>query len=447
MSVSSSITSMLCGRMPAGRIILAAAVAGAMLATTPAQALQYSSIVIDADSGKVLQADRPDAHNYPASLTKMMTLYLTFEALESKRLRLDQEITVSAHAEAQRPSKLGLGAGETLKVEAAILAVVTKSANDIAVALAEALGGSEAAFAVQMTQKARSLGMTRTTFRNASGLPNDQQMSTPRDLATLGLALIEDWPQYYHYFSRSSFSYNGQTMPNHNHLMARYQGMDGIKTGFINKSGFNLVASAVRNGHRLVGVVMGGPSARDRDNHMAALLDAAFRRVGTGAPTSAGPAMVRNNSAPAAEDAPETVADAGDDIGKLAGSAVGDRDDEQDQPPAAQPKLVKVSTVVPAPNPAHVLTPPRTAAPAAWTVQLGRFPNQDKARAALDKASRHLPVGVGRPSVRVQKVGDRHHKSFRALLTGFRDEKSASLACAKIRVKGHVCRVVPAAQG
>ena len=446
MSVSSSITSMLCGRMPAGRIILAGAVAGAMLAAPPAQALQYSSIVIDADSGKVLQADRPDAHNYPASLTKMMTLYLTFEALESKRLRLDQEITVSAHAEAQRPSKLGLGAGETIKVEAAILAVVTKSANDIAVALAEALGGSEAAFAVQMTQKARSLGMTRTTFRNASGLPNDQQMSTPRDLATLGLALIEDWPQYYRYFSRSSFSYNGQTMANHNHLMARYQGMDGIKTGFINKSGFNLVASAVRNGHRLVGVVMGGPSARDRDNRMAALLDAAFRRVGTGAPTSAGPAMVRNN-APATEDAPETVADAADDIGKLAGSAVGDRDDEQDQVPAAQPKPIKVAAVVPVANPAHVLTPPRTATPAAWTVQLGRFPDQGKARAALDKASRHLPAGVGRPSVRVQKVGDRHHKSFRALLTGFRDEKSASLACAKIRVKGHVCRVVPAGQG
>ena len=446
---------MLSGRTPIGRIILAAAFAGAALAATPAQALQYSSIVIDADSGKVLEADRPDAHNYPASLTKMMTLYLTFEALDAKRLRLDQEITVSAHAEAQRPSKLGLRAGETIKVESAILAVVTKSANDIAVALGEALAGSEAAFAVQMTQKARSLGMTRTTFRNASGLPNDQQMSTPRDLATLGLALIEDWPQYYHYFSRSSFSYNGQTMANHNHLMARYQGMDGIKTGFINKSGFNLVASAVRNGHRLVAVVMGGPSARARDTHMAGLLDAAFHRIGTGAPAG-GPAMA-HNGAPAGDDTSDAVASGEDDIGKLASNAVGDQDDEQDpaaQAPGAQGKVLKVAALTPAPappapaaTPAHVLTPPKTAAPRAWTVQLGRFVSHDKARAALDAAARHLPRGVGHPTVSLQKVGDRRHKAFRALLTGFKDEKAAALACSKIRIKGHICRVVPAGQG
>ena len=406
MSLPFSITSMLSGRMPASRIILAAAFAGAALSATPAKALQYSSIVIDADSGKVLEADRPDAHNYPASLTKMMTLYLTFEALDAKRLRPDQEITVSAHAEAQRPSKLGLRAGETIKVESAILAVVTKSANDIAVALAEALGGSEAAFAVQMTQKARSLGMTRTTFRNASGLPNDQQMSTPRDLATLGLALIEDWPQYYHYFSRSSFSYNGQTMPNHNHLMARYPGMDGIKTGFINKSGFNLVASAVRNGHRLVGAVMGGPSARARDNHMASLLDAAFHRVGNGGPAPAkdGPAMVRNTAPAAGEDTADADASADDDIGKLASSAVGDQDDEQPDQTAAQAKPLKVAALAPTPaaSPAHVLTPPKTASPGAWTVQLGRFVSHDKARDALDKASRHLPAGVGHPAVRLQ---------------------------------------------
>ena len=444
MSLSFSITSMLSGRRTVGRIILAATVAGATLAAGPARAVQYSSIVIDADSGKVLQADRPDAHNYPASLTKMMTLYLTFEALDSKRLRLDQEITVSSHAEAQRPSKLGLGAGETIKVESAILAVVTKSANDMAVALGEALAGSEAAFAVQMTQKARSLGMTRTTFRNASGLPNDQQLSTPRDFATLGLALIEDWPQYYHYFSRTSFSYNGQTMPNHNHLMSRYQGMDGIKTGFINKSGFNLVASAVRNGHRLVAVVMGGPSARDRDNHMAALLDAAFQRINSGAAN--GPAMVRNNTAPAKDDTADTAdasPDKGDDIGKLASSALGDQDDDQDQAAAAKPR--QVAAVVPAAL--HVLTPPRTPAPTAWTVQLGRFPNKDKARAAVDKASRHLPAGVGRPSVSLQKVGNSRHKAFRALLVGFKSEKAAALACSKIRIKGHECRVVPAAQG
>ncbi len=422
-------------------MVLAAALAGVTFAAGPANAVQYSSIVIDADSGKVLEANRPDAHNYPASLTKMMTLYLAFEALDSKRLKMDQDLTVSSHAENQRPSKLGLRTGETIKAEAAILAVVTKSANDMAVVLAETLGGSEAAFAVQMTQKARSLGMTRTTFRNASGLPNDQQLSTPRDFATLGLALIEDWPQYYHYFKRSSFTYNGQTMANHNHLMARYPGMDGIKTGFINKSGFNLVASAVRNGHRLVGVVMGGPSARDRDNHMASLLDAAFKRVESGVPIKDAPPMARN-AMPAPGDAlADAGAETGDDIGKLAGNAVGDQDDEQEQNGAAQAKLQKVSATS-APHAPAAAT--RSATSGGWTVQLGRFPNQSKARAALDKASRHLPAGVGHFSTRLQKVGNRRHKSFQALLTGFKDEKTASLACAKIKAKSHTCRVAQA---
>ncbi len=414
--------------------MLAVAFAGLTLAATPATALQYSSIVIDADSGRVLEADRADARNYPASLTKMMTLYLTFEALDAKRLRLDQELTVSAHAEKQRPSKLGLGVGETIKVEHAILSVATKSANDMAVVLAEALAGSESAFAAQMTQKARSLGMSRTTFRNASGLPDDHQVSTPRDLALLGLALINDWPQYYHYFSRTSFTYNGQTMANHNHLMSRYPGMDGIKTGFINKSGFNLVASAVRNGHRLVGVVMGGPSFRARDTYMASLLDAAFQRVASGKEEPA--AMVRN-SPPASEDTADADADAKSEIGKLASEAAGDQDDEPEQAKAKPQKPAAQSRAATA----------RAAHGGTWMVQLGRFPNQTKARAALDKASRHLPAGVGHFSTRLQKVGNRHHKAFQAMLTGFRDERMATLACSKIKVKGHSCRVSAASRG
>ena len=439
MSLSFSISSMLSSRVAGHGIIFAAAVLGATVAV-PAEAVQYSSIVIDADSGRVLEADRADAHNYPASLTKMMTLYLTFEALDQRRLRLDQELTVSARAESQRPSRLGLRAGETITVENAILAVVTKSANDMAVALAERLGGSEAAFAAQMTQKAHTLGMTRTTFRNASGLPNDQQLSTPRDLAALGLALIQDWPQYYHYFSRSSFSYNGQTMANHNHLMSRYAGMDGIKTGFINKSGFNLVASAVRNGHRLVAVVMGGPSARDRDNHMAALLDASFARVNNG-PVKDGPAMARNTAPAPTGDAADAAGNGEDDIGKLASSAVGDQDDEQDTAPAAKP--IKVAALAPPVAP-RVQAPPH---PASWMAQLGRFPSQAKARAALDHAARHLPLGVGRPAVSLKRVGTRHHPSFRAQLVGFKDEKAAALACSHIHISGHRCRVAPAGQG
>lgn len=408
-------------------LVAAALVAGsALFGATPAEA-RYTSIIIDAESGAVIENDGADVRNYPASLTKMMTLYLTFEALDAKRLRLDQDIPVSHHAEMQAPSKLGLPEGDTIKIENAILAVVTKSANDMAVALAEAQAGSEAAFALRMTQKAQSLGMANTSFRNASGLPNDQQMTTARDLATLGLALIQDWPQYYRYFSRTSFSYNGQTMANHNHLMSRYPGMDGIKTGFINKSGFNLAASAVRNGHRLVAVVMGGPSARARDNYMASLLDAAFRRVGTGGKAMPAPVMVHNG-------APEPqIADAV--AAANANASAGDQDDDQDQ----VGQVIKASATVPA-APAHS----GGGAGGGWQVHLGAFKTQAAGRRALDGASRHLPAGASHVNAVLRKSGNRHHKGFRATLVGFKDEKTALTACSKIRVKGHACTVAPA---
>ncbi|MEI8393239.1 MAG: D-alanyl-D-alanine carboxypeptidase family protein [Rhodospirillaceae bacterium] len=394
-------------------VFAAALLAGTATGAGPAEARGYTSIIIDAQSGAVLQNDSGDARNYPASLTKMMTLYLTFEALDTKKLRLDQEIPISQHAANQSPSKLGLSPGETIKVEHAILAVVTKSANDIAVALGEALGGSEAAFSVMMTRKAQALGMSRTTFRNASGLPNDQQMSTPRDMATLGLALIQDWPQYYRYFSRTSFTYNGQTMANHNHLMSRYPGMDGIKTGFINKSGFNLVASVVRNGRRVVAVVFGGPSARGRDNYMASLLDKAFQRIGSG----------KNEPAPAMVSAPanDTVADA-KDADASANTTAGDRDED---PP-------KKATRASGGGSGH----------AKWAALLGTFKTKASGRQAIDQASRHLPSGAGRPGSSLRQVGNRHHKQFRAALTGFKDERTARLACKNIHIKSHTCAAV-----
>lgn len=410
-------------RMPARPVSLLAAVtlAGAVTgAAAPAQA-RYTSIVIDADSGMVVHNDGADIRNYPASLTKMMTLYLTFEALDARRMTLDQQIPVSHHAEMQSPSKLGLNQGDTIRLEDAILAVVTKSANDMAVALAEAQAGSEAAFALRMTQKAQALGMSHTTFRNASGLPNDQQMTTARDLSTLSLALIKDWPQYYPYFHRSSFTYNGQTMANHNHLMSRYQGMDGIKTGFINKSGFNLAASAVRNGHRLVAVVMGGPSARARDNYMAALLDASFKRVGNGkAVPSAVMARIGGGDTQTADAAsPQVRTDA----------SAGDQDDDQDQA-----QVIKASASAPA-------APARAGQ---WQIQLGSFKTQAAGRHAADTASRHLPAGSPRVNAVVRASGHKHHRVFRAVLVGFKDRKTALAACAKVNIKGHACTAAPA---
>lgn len=233
----------------------------------------YSEIVLDANSGKVLHADKADEPRHPASLTKIMTLYLLFERLEAGKIRLDSQIPVSEHASEQAPTKLGLKPGQTIEVEDAIRGLVTKSANDAAVAVAEALGGTEQHFAEMMTAKARELGMTHTFYHNASGLPDDEQITTARDEAILGRAIQDRFPRYYHYFSTPSFTWHGEVLRNHNHLLGQVEGMDGIKTGFTQASGFNLVASVRRNGRHIVSVVLGGTSAAARDARMRSLIE------------------------------------------------------------------------------------------------------------------------------------------------------------------------------
>lgn len=240
---------------------------------------RYAGIVIDADTHDVLYAENADARRYPASLTKMMTLYLLFEALEDRRLGLNQTLSVSRTAAAMPATKLWLQPGDSLRVETAIEALVVRSANDVAVVVAEALGGSEKRFAQLMTDKAHALGMDSTTFRNASGLPDDRQVTTARDMAMLSRRLMLDFPQYYHYFSRQSFTWRGKTVRGHNRLLASYPGADGLKTGFIRASGFNVATSAVRGDRRILSVVMGGYTSKSRDKHMANLLDRGFLRA------------------------------------------------------------------------------------------------------------------------------------------------------------------------
>jgi D-alanyl-D-alanine carboxypeptidase len=242
---------------------------------------RYAAIVADAQSGSVLMSANADEQRYPASLTKMMTVYMAFEALRDGRISLSSPIRVSAEAASMPPSRLGLAAGMTLTVEEAILALVTKSANDAAAALGEFLGGgSEGRFAQMMTLKARALGMTRTAFRNASGLPDLDQVTTARDMALLGRRLMHDFPERFSYFSTPHFVFRGRTHWNHNRLLNEYDGTDGIKTGYVNDSGFNLVASAQRDGVRLVAAVFGGRTGRERDRHMMAILDRGFSAMG-----------------------------------------------------------------------------------------------------------------------------------------------------------------------
>lgn len=233
----------------------------------------FAAIVVDANTGRTLYARNENELRHPASVTKVMTLYLLFEQLEKGRLRLDSPLMISAHAAAQAPSKLGLAPGETISVENAIKALVTKSANDIACAVAENVGGSEAAFARMMTSKAHALGMSRTHYENASGLPNAQQVTTAADLAVLGRAIQDRFPRYYRYFSTHSFAYNGALHRNHNHLLGQVEGMDGIKTGYTRASGFNLLTSVRRRNHHIVAVVMGGVTAGARDRTMADLIE------------------------------------------------------------------------------------------------------------------------------------------------------------------------------
>ena len=232
----------------------------------------YSAIVVDANSGKVLHEASADGLRHPASLTKIMTLYLLFERLEANKIKLNSELNVSAHASAQAPSKLGLKPGQTIRVEDAIRAVVTKSANDVAVVIAENLGGDEPTFGRMMTKKARLLGMRQTVYLNASGLPNPGQITSARDQSILGRAIQDRFPKYYTYFSTHTFTWKGDTMRNHNHLLGSVEGVDGIKTGYVEASGFNLVTSVRRNGRHLVAVVMGGRTGNSRDARMRELI-------------------------------------------------------------------------------------------------------------------------------------------------------------------------------
>ena len=238
---------------------------------------KYASFIINENTKRIYHNANADTRNYPASLTKIMTLYLVFDALKSKKISMNSKFKVSKRATKQPPSKLNLSAGSNITVKNAILALVTKSANDVATVIAENLGKSERNFARLMTRKAKKLGMTRTTFRNASGLPNRGQLSTARDMATLGIAIRKNHPKFFKLFKTKSFIYKGVKYTNHNNLLGSYSGTDGIKTGYTNASGFNLVASVERNGQRIIGVVFGGKKARSRDKHMITLLNKYFK--------------------------------------------------------------------------------------------------------------------------------------------------------------------------
>jgi D-alanyl-D-alanine carboxypeptidase len=261
---------------------VATLVASALLVGTtfPAQAnSRYAALVMNADSGDVIYSRNADMRRYPASLTKLMTLYLLFEAVEDGRLEMDDELHVSPRAAGQPPSKLGVEAGSTISVEDAIQALVVRSANDVAVVVAEALADTEWSFSRQMTSRAQEMGMDLTRFENASGLPHQRQQTTARDLSILAMRMVNDFPQHMHYFSQPSFTYNDRTWDSHNNLLEDYEGTTGLKTGYTRASGFNLIATVDRGEISLIGIVMGGRTAARRDQEMERILDLNFARL------------------------------------------------------------------------------------------------------------------------------------------------------------------------
>ncbi len=428
---------------------------------------KYAGIVVDANTGNVLYSENADRLQYPASLTKMMTLYLTFEALEQGRIRLDSAVPFSAHASGQAPTKLGVRPGGTISVEQAILGLVTLSANDASTALGELLGGSEDRFAQIMTAKAHALGMTRTTYRNANGLPNTAQMTTARDQARLGIALRQHFPQYYGYFSTQSFKFGNRIIRSHNRLVGSVRGVDGIKTGYTRAAGFNLVSSVQVDGKSIVGVVLGGASTPARDTQMRNLIASYLPK----ASTRGGSALVAQ--APKTETViPVTVAK--QEVAELppthplpvsrtevasaqvayAGTPSAKSDNpllqEMPQPTKVKTQPIKQVAAAPVPTPTAAYVPPeqgdtsvdnvttastKESQPEGWVVQIGVSASREAAMDLLDGAK-----SKGGKALRSAKpFAIAYAGSYRARFGGFDDQKQAVNACNTLKRVGVKC--------
>jgi D-alanyl-D-alanine carboxypeptidase len=407
---------------------------------------KYAGIVIDANNGKVVYSRNADARRYPASLTKIMTLYILFEELNAGRMSKATRLKVSAHAAAQAPSKLGLKPGETISVEDAIKALVTKSANDVAVIVAEAIGGTERGFARRMTDTARRIGMKRTTFRNASGLPNPGQVTTARDMATLGLRVQRDFPKWYSYFAIRSFTYRGKTYRTHNRLLGRFAGTDGVKTGYTRASGFNLTSSVRRDGKHLVGVVLGGRTGASRDRQMRTILANALpkaiarrnepdRRIADVPIPVPNPNLVStltddDKAVPAKPPLKPTVI-AKADVDMLGSLAAGTAEEEGEGD--AEPETAEALTVSAERTSADAVVNDGT-----WSIQVGAFNTQADAQRRLDEA-----IKAGVDSLAGKKgITLTHSKDdtviYRARFAGF-DRASAQRACAALSRKSINC--------
>lgn len=437
--------------------VVASVLFGSFAGTTTANANpRYAALVVDARSGEVLFSRHADAPRFPASLTKVMTLYLLFEELEAGRLSLDTRMNVSAHAQSQPPSELGLRSGQTITVRDAMLSLVTKSANDAAAVIAEHIEGTEWGFAQRMTRTAHSIGMRSTTFRNASGLPNSEQRTTAHDMVLMGRAIQERFPRRYEIFSTQSFRYGGRTYRNHNRLLGSVRGVDGIKTGYTRASGFNLLSNVRADGRHIVAVVMGGRTGASRNAHMRDLIARHLPRATTGPRTA--PTIVARAPFNAPSPIPHPAM-----IGMVARGVV-------PQPLPAPVQLTEVATLsapatadmvgthAPAAPSALALAPtpasqPTTTASApfgmqlgnvpvdGWTIQIGAMPSQEAAVNMLAQA-RNSYGQLSNRTPYTQSVQANGTTLWRARYSGFDNRDSAQAACNALEAQSFACLAV-----
>jgi D-alanyl-D-alanine carboxypeptidase (penicillin-binding protein 5/6) len=415
--------------------LLAAFLSVTFAVSAPITAMAGSaSLILDARTGKMLVSENADVLNHPASLTKMMTLYLTFEALHRGKIGWDTPIVMSKYAASRPPTKLGVRAGGTITVREAVYGMIVKSANDAAAAMGEKLAGSEDNFARVMTQRARQLGMSRTTFFNASGLPDSRQVTTARDMSTLGVALLRNYPTEYRLFSMVSFNFRGKTVRGHNNLMYRYQGMDGIKTGYTNASGFNLVSAVQDGNRRVVGVVLGGRTARSRDAKMAALLDQYLGRTSNGSTLVAGAGVKQQVEVASAAQTdvslpgvtPPPTAPRSNGAGKIP-FALGYSD----------------TAAVPADRPAVLEQVANSGKPqvpvSGWQIQISAAPSADAARALLSLAKSEGGAPLKSASPYTEAVGTGANAVYRARFVGFDSKDEATAACEALKKRSYDC--------
>ena len=442
----------------------------ALSAAVPASANErYAAYVLDANTGQVLFSRNENARRYPASLTKMMTLYMVFEAIEAKRFSTKSQLPFSKNAAGEPPTKLGVRAGGSITIDTAIKALVTRSANDVSTALAEFVGGSEANFARMMTAKAKQLGMTNTQFRNAHGLPNSQQYTTARDMAILGVALREHFPRHYSYFSTRSFNYGKQRINTHNRMFGRVKGVDGIKTGYIRASGFNLVTSVKDNGRSVVAVVMGGQSARSRDDHMAALLRdhlpkasrrdggnlVAARQLNTGASivaSAASPFRLPKRDAPTPSFRPrapeadlpiiayaqETAAPSIPMPTAVAAAVT------SNPVPALPVASIPVPTLAEERMGTGTVDPIMTASTerSGWVVQIASSPSQSDAFAALVRTGKEANHVLASANAFIEQFNNKGTTYYRARFGGFASKDQAWNACGALKKQKIDCFAV-----